>query len=416
MVKKWIFLFLILETLSVTYLLRLPAFITVTTLLYTFSGIAISLLLLFLPEKRLEIKLLSKSFKKGGAYQIIFLFLGGLFIYKYTQYWISQSPLSYKDADMIPIMQVMAQRFLDGNWSLVYSPIQEIWNGIQPIYLPAMWMPFLVSEKFSFDPRWITSFAVFLSFFLFIALWRAHWKMRSGLILLFVSGILCVWLYTDTTHNFIRLSEEGIVVFYYSLLALVLLTDNFLMIGFVTALCTLSRYILVGWLPVILLYLLVIRKQKKDTLYFIISFSATILFLVILPFGYTPLQISFFQPEQYIEHAARIWKESPAYFTQSMGFAKFFGPEMIEVQHRILVIVSFLVPLTAILLIIYYAKQTAKKFNNIGIATLKLTVVIVYTFIDVPYQYLFFTSSFISLIAITGVTSKCEEKKMAWRK
>lgn len=185
------------------------------------------------------------------------------------------------------------------------------------------------------------------------------------------------------------------------------------MIGFVTALCTLSRYILVGWLPVILLYLLVIRKQKKDTLYFIISFSTTILFLVILPFGYTPLQISFFQPEQYIEHAARIWKESPAYFTQSMGFAKFFGPEMIEVQHRILVIVSFLVPLTAILLIIYYAKQTAKKFNNIGIATLKLTVVIVYTFIDVPYQYLFFTSSFISLIAITGVTSKCEEKKMA---
>jgi hypothetical protein len=413
MVKKWLFLFLILETLSVTYLLRLPAFIAVTTLLYTFSGIAISILLVFLPEKRLEIELLSNPFKKGFSYQIIFLFLGGLFIYQSTESWINQSPISYKDADMIPVMQVMAQRFLNGNGSLVYSPIQEIWNGIQPVYLPAMWMPFVVSEKFSFDPRWITSFAVFLSFFLFIVCWRAHWKMRSGVILLFVSGILCVWLYTDTTHNFIRLSEEGIVVFYYSLLVFALLTDNFLIIGFVTALCTLSRYILVGWLPVIFLYLLIIRKQKKDTIYFLMSFSATIFFLVIVPFGYTPLQISFFQPEKYIEHAARIWKESPAYFSRSMGFAKFFGPEMIEVQHRILMIVSFLVPLTAILLIIYFTKQRAKKINHIGIATLKLTVVIVYAFIDVPYQYLFFTSSFISLIAITGVTSECVEKEIA---
>lgn len=413
MVKKWLFLFLILETLSVTYLLRLPAFIAVTTLLYTFSGIAISILLVFLPEKRLEIELLSNPFKKGFSYQIIFLFLGGLFIYQSTESWINQSPISYKDADMIPVMQVMAQRFLNGNGSLVYSPIQEIWNGIQPVYLPAMWMPFVVSEKFSFDPRWITSFAVFFSFFLFIVCWRAHWKMRSGVILLFVSGILCVWLYTDTTHNFIRLSEEGIVVFYYSLLVFALLTDNFLIIGFVTALCTLSRYILVGWLPVIFLYLLIIRKQKKDTIYFLMSFSATIFFLVIVPFGYTPLQISFFQPEKYIEHAARIWKESPAYFSRSMGFAKFFGPEMIEVQHRILMIVSFLVPLTAILLIIYFTKQRAKKINHIGIATLKLTVVIVYAFIDVPYQYLFFTSSFISLIAITGVTSECVEKEIA---
>lgn len=412
MAKKWLLLFLVLETLSVTYLLRLPAFITITTLLYAFSGIAISFLLLFLPEKRLELKSLSSPTKRGFSYQIIFLFLGGLFIYQSTQYWINQAPLSYKDADMIPIMQVMAQRFLEGDWRLVYSPIQEIWNGIQPVYLPAMWMPFLVSEKFSFDPRWITSFAVFLSFFLFILLWRAHWKMRSGAILLFVSGVLCLWLYTDTKHNFIRLSEEGIVVFYYSLLILMLLTENFLLIGFITALCTLSRYILVGWLPVILLYLFIIRNQKRDTLHFLMSFSITILFLVILPFGYTPLQISFFQPEQYIEHASRIWKESPEYFTQSMGFAKFFGPGMLEVQHRILTIVSFLVPLTAIFLIIYYTKQTEIKLNNIGIATLKLTVVIVYTFIDVPYQYLFFTSSFISLIAITGVAYNRIEKKI----
>lgn len=63
-------------------------------------------------------------------------------MYLFTKHWISTSPLSYTDADMIPIMQVMSQRFLQGEWSMVYQPVQEIWNGIQPVYLPAMWMPF----------------------------------------------------------------------------------------------------------------------------------------------------------------------------------------------------------------------------------------------------------------------------------
>lgn len=405
MIKKLLFLFLLLETLSVTYFLRFQSLINFTTLIYLFSGIAISFLLLFLPKQKLKLDFFSKPlFSIDYVYPVVFLSLTGLFIFQFTQYWINQSPLSYKDADMLPIMQVMAKRFLDGDWSLVYTPIKEIWNGVQPIYLPAMWMPFLVSTKFSIDPRWITSFAVFLSFSIFILLWRVHLQKVSGALLLLVSGILCLWLYTDQIHNFVRLSEEGIVVFYYSLLVLVLLSENFLLIGFVVALCTLSRFVLIGWLPVILLYLVIIRKQQRDIAFFLISVSLSILLLVILPFGFTPFKILFFLPGNYIEHASRIWKESPEYFHQSMGLAKYFGPTMIELQHRILIISAFLAPLTAIILIIYHVKRTKKELNNICIAVLKLTIVIVYTFIDVPYQYLFFTSSFVSLIAIVGTT------------
>lgn len=39
--------------------------------------------------------------------------------------------------------------------------------------------------------------------------------------------------------------------------------------------------------------------------------------------------------------------------------------------------------------------------QNLPLVLLKVTMVIFYSFIDVPYLYLFYTSSYVSLIAIT---------------
>lgn len=406
-VKQWLLICLLIEIFCVTYVLKFVSLVPMATILYTLCGIAISFFILYVPEKKLSFTLLANRSQATGCYQLLMWLFGGLVMYIFTKQWIIQSPLSYSDADMIPIMQVMSQRFLEGHWSMVYQPVQEIWNGIQPIYLPAMWMPFLVSVKFGFDPRWITSFGVFLSFSIFILLWRTHWQKISGAVLLFAAGILCLWLYTDATHNFIRLSEEGIVVFYYSLLVLALLSENFLLIGIAAAFCVLSRYAIAGWLPAVTIYLLLIRKQKKDTIQFFLSFATVILLLVILPFGLEPIRIAVQQPEQYMQHATRIWKEAPEYFVQSMGFAKFFGPEQVTLQHEMLLVLSFLAPLL-FMLVIKYKNRHMNRYNNIALAALKLSIVVVYTFIDVPYQYLFYTSSFISLIAIAGVSGKEE--------
>ncbi|MFN3665964.1 MAG: hypothetical protein ACK4S0_07385 [Sediminibacterium sp.] len=398
-VKNYLFCLLLLETLCVSYALKFPSLVLPATVIYTVSGIAIAFLLLRMPQQKTNLPVITFRLTPVWSYQCALLLFGGLFMYLFTKQWIVQSPLSYKDADMIPIMQVMAERFMQGDWALVYQPVQEIWNGIQPIYLPAMWMPFLAAVKFGFDPRWITSLAVFFSFGIFILLWRAHWQKISGAFLLLAAGILCLWLYTEPSHNFIRLSEEGIVVFYYSLLVLAILSENFLLIGIAAALCALSRYAIAGWLPAMLVYLVLAHKQKPDTIRFILSFVSVVLLLVVLPFGIKPLQIAFQQPQLYIEHAARIWKESPAYFTQSTGLAKFFGPENIVLQHQLLILCSFLLPL-----IFVFGSIKWKHRNNIPLATLKLTVVIVFALIDVPYQYLFYTSSFISLIAIARVS------------
>lgn len=397
--KQWLLFCLLLETVAVTYALKFSSLTGIAAVVYVISGLTIACLLPQMPAQKIKFNFRIKLLSGVTAYQLAILLIGGLAVFLFTKQWINQSPLNYTDADMIPIMEVMGKRFLAGNWSSVYDPMQEIWNGIQPIYLPAMWLPFLAAVKFGFDPRWVTSFAVFLSFSMLIILWRAHWQKISGAVLLFVSGVLGLWLYTDNTHNFIRLSEEGIVVFYYCLLVLALLSENFLFVGLAAALCVLSRYAIVGWLPAFMFYLLFIRKQKQATLQFILSFLGVILLLVIIPFGIKPLLIAFQQPAEYMQHAERVWKESPEYFSQTVGLAKFFGPENIVLQHQLLLLCSFLMPMIFIL-----ASRKRMSRNNISLAALKLTVVIVFALIDVPYQYLFYTSSFISLIAIAGVS------------
>jgi hypothetical protein len=66
--------------------------------------------------------------------------------------------------------------------------------------------------------------------------------------------------------------------------------------------------------------------------------------------------------------------------------------------HQLLISLSFIVPM-AFILICHFLK---KKMNlsNIPLAALKISIVIFYNFIDVPYLYLFFTSSFVSLAVV----------------
>ncbi|HLI94061.1 MAG TPA: hypothetical protein VKU83_10640, partial [Puia sp.] len=64
------------------------------------------------------------------------------------------------------------------------------------------------------------------------------------------------------------------------------------------------------------------------------------------------------------------------------------------VLHRLLVGLSFTVPLA------FTVAAYRRKRNNIALAALKLSLVLFYCFIDVPYLYLFYTSSLVSLVIL----------------
>jgi hypothetical protein len=391
----------LLETLCVTYALYVPALIPLASVLYTITGIAIAYALLFIKPAAVKNQDPVFNFKIiANRFRWLLMGIGLLVICRFALQWMEDDPLDYHNADMLPIIRIMCQRFLSGEWSQVYAPIPEIWHGTVPIYLPAMWLPFSLPELLHIDIRWLTVVLFFI--ILGIFLWRVQPKQKDSWLLCLCVFLLYWWIFADEKPGLLTFTEEGVVVFYYVLLTLALLRrqQNIWLLGICTSLCVLSRYALVGWLPAMALYF-IWRKDWKDLCRFALTGIACFLFLVLLPFGSHIIQSMMGLPGAYIEFTGRVWNDAPHVFSTSLGWAKFFGPKKIEHLHYLLIAVSFCVPLLVMLSALFMQKKYQFPITNLPLTIFKLSLVLFFSFIDVPYLYLFYTSSFVSLIAIT---------------
>ena len=67
-------------------------------------------------------------------------------------------------SDIIPQVQVICKQALSSEFT--YKPFDDFGYRMPPCYLPSQWMPYLPSEIFKFDPRYITLW-IFASHMLF---------------------------------------------------------------------------------------------------------------------------------------------------------------------------------------------------------------------------------------------------------
>src|SRR5262245_39198533 len=125
----------ILQVVSATYFLEIPNFQALDSFLFLFTGIGISLCLLQIPAIRMQRNL---TVNLQLLFKLLVIALLLPISYQLARHIMDDNPLRYQNADMLPIIKSMNQRFLHGQWNQVYQPIPEIWNGIKPIYLPAM--------------------------------------------------------------------------------------------------------------------------------------------------------------------------------------------------------------------------------------------------------------------------------------
>lgn len=385
------------ETISITWCLKIPGGSYLFTILYFIAGISFAGLLLFFPELKFPTGGIKAWNTRPVHYKFIIIGLLALAMYTLGGIWFDDIPVDISYADMLPIIKVMCQRFAAGLHREVYDNIPWIWNGIQPIYLPAMWLPFVPATVLGFDMRWITVAGLLFAFSVFILIYRPERKSYQSFLLGVLAFLLFWWIFADDTPGVITVSEEGVVAAYYTLLVLALISGKPLLTGIATSLCMLSRYALIGWVPAFLLYLL-LQKKIKQSVIFIITGILCFVLLFLLPVGWDTFVRLALLPGNYIKFAGIVWHDSPEVFSKGLGFAGFFGPRRIALLHRLLIILSFVVPALFILFCYYRSKKG--KIANIPLATLKISVVIFYCFIDVPYMYLFYTSSFISLITI----------------
>lgn len=391
----------VLETLCVTYALYVPWLVAVASVLYTVSGVVIAYALLFTkPATQANSDSFFNNKTSLNHYRWVIMLAALLVMCYFAIHQMADEPLHYETADMLPIIRIMCQRFLSGNWSQVYAPIPEIWHGTVPIYLPAMWLPFSLPELFNIDLRWLTVAVFFIVLGVF--LWRVPFKQKNSWLLCVCAFLLSWWLFAEEKSGLLTYTEEGIVVFYYVLLTLVLLRkkQNIWLLGICTSLCVLSRYALIGWLPAMALYF-VWRKEWKDLFRFAVTGVIVFLLLVLLPFGSSVMHSMIGLPGAYIDFTRRVWNDSPEVFSTSLGWAKFFGPTKIAQLHYLLIALAFCVPLIAMVAAFLAHRKYKFPIQNLPLAIFKLSLVVFFSFIDVPYLYLFYTSSFVSLIAVT---------------
>ena len=397
-IKAVLLIAFLFETLCVTYALFFPVAIGFTSVLYTASGLVIAWALLWMNRKGEFPAIHPFSFNSTlNRYRWVIMGVALLVICKFSMQWMEDDPLSYQDADMLPIIKTMCERFLAGAWSHVYDPIPEIWGGTHPIYLPAMWLPFSLPAALHIDIRWLTVLVLFLVCSIF--LWRLQPLRKYAWLVCLCAFLLFWWLFAFENAGLVPYTEEGIVIFYYVLLTIAVMGRKAWLIGLCASLCVLSRYALIGWLPAMIIYF-VYQIEWKNLRQFVVMGILCFVFLFVLPFGWGIFTTLSKLPASYVDFTRRVWHDAPHVFTQGLGWAKFFGPQRISIQHNLLLILSFAVPAVMMIICLQLHKRNHIPVHNIPLAVLKVTLVIFYSFIDVPYLYLFYTSSFVSLIAV----------------
>jgi hypothetical protein len=384
------------ESMGYTYIQQSGAeFYYSSSLLYFISGIAICVLPLF------SINETTIYFKRGREIRkylpvLFFCLLAGLFVFHVIvlSALYKRFPINAAYADMLPVIELSCKRLL--NLAPVYAPMNEISRGEVNAYLPMMWLPYIPAVILKFDLRWATVTVLFIA--LFIAAIPVFKASKSIPAIPFLITCICLFMVCNffLTHgtDFWAMSEEGVVTGFYILLGYALLQQNYYLTGLGIALCLLSRYSLILWIPVYLIFLYLkgpLANFKKT----VIVLGVFVLIVFVLPFFiWDPL---YFFKLPFIQAGSQdwFWEHNKLGVTKdftTVGLYKFFSPEYSHLMMPVEFITSIIFPV----IMIWQALKRKLNTRFIGFSSLKLSLVFFYNFIPVPYNYLFFPGTFIS--------------------
>lgn len=311
-------------------------------------------------------------------------------------------PIDPLSSDIIPALQLYVDRVMSFSW--VYAPMEfQGWTVI-PSYLPMMYLPYIIPECLHMDYR-------YWPFILFtvITCWQLYLFIKDENSRLWQAGIcllpvLLLHIFLANDQAVFGHTTELMIAVYYMLLSLTVLNPNVWIAGLGIIPALLSRYSLTLWLPYYaLIYYLYYGWPKTVKVIGVVLLAVCALY--VLPFM-TQDPFVFFKGVKYYDqstlgewrpHAWQSDGEIPYHLGRGIGFAVYaytgMEAELIDKVNRMKLINVATAALTFLLMLAFYflMKKRIKHMKLFLIGMLKVYLMIFYSFIYMPYLYLYIT-------------------------
>ena len=325
---------------------------------------------------------------------LIFL-LVGLLVLHYGEEVFTKVDIDYRKADMLPVIKVMSERFLSGEDP--YMTIPQIWDGIQPIYLPALWMPYSLAALCNIDMRWISVIWILLGLAGYLHIIQSYVHGLRSKLLGVLPGVLVVTFMFSLDDSAITMTQEGVVIGYYMLLAYAIYRKKTIAIGIALGLCMMSRYYLLPWLSCYLIALFFLKSPRKS-LQTIAALVFTCFLLIIISKVGPHLSMIMGLSDHYLDAVVSDTEKFIYTMEHSGGMGRYFFPARMGLLQSLLLGGSLVIPVIGFL--IYKRARFEMGVQMYSLCLLKISMVWALSFMIIPYQYLFLPSLFVSLFMI----------------
>ena len=318
-------------------------------------------------------------------------------------------------SDIIPQVGILVERLLEGEFP--YQPIgKDDWDRtftLFPTYLPLQWLPYIAPQLLDLDYR-IYAFILFALANLYLVIRRIRLKsnLLSTLALGLLPPLILIGLMSNDTTGGFRHSVELLIVSYYVLLASVLVKFNWGSISILVAICLLSRYSIVLWVP---LFIFVLYRKLGFS---IVLKSIGVMFLMFCVF-YLPFLVFdpmiYFKGYDYHTGAAlgawdiKGWQPKidtvPYTLKHGVGMGVFFYENIAgEVIDKLNACRygHLAVSIGSVLLMGFWYFRNEKRIlpGLFLLGSLKIYLVVFYNFIQIPFIYLYWVLPMISVVML----------------
>lgn len=319
-------------------------------------------------------------------------------------------------SDTIPQIMVLVERFQ--NFEFPYTTIQ--WNqySLFPTYLPLQWFPYMIPQLIALDYRIFAALC-----FLFVLGWmvlRGNKEIRSSYFRLLLISIALLLLFLNLSRHWFDVGStvESFIAAYYLFLGFAILFRKPKLIWLGVLFCLFSRYAIVLWIPALLFYqVLYLGRRTALTTLGILILGGIVIYGPFLLKDWT----IYLQGYQYHSKAALgEWTRLnvygyPMHLTKGMGWAimghDFFSGSVAQRLvlwqnvHLTASILSVAVPAV----FVYLKREVLNlDYTFVLLSTLKLYLVVFYSFIQIPYTYLFIVPVSMSLPLLYHSLKKME--------